>query len=120
MFLQPAGLLLYLTSKETVPDGEAEDVLQLRDNLKLALDHAAKTQRSQLTISFEKNRRIMEKHIEVRQQNCKQSLGVVSRKRMGNQSSVAIPAYTAYISLDNLITCFHLKICFVDTRHATK
>lgn len=65
MLFQPAGLLLYLTSKETVPDGEAEDVLQIRDNLKLALDHAAKTQRNQLTIKFDRNRRILEKHVEV-------------------------------------------------------
>ncbi|XP_046663118.1 LOW QUALITY PROTEIN: dnaJ homolog subfamily C member 13-like [Homalodisca vitripennis] len=60
----PIGLLQYLESKDKVPDGEAEDVLQIRDNLKLALDHAAKTQRNNIAIKLERHRKILEKHVE--------------------------------------------------------
>ncbi|XP_054277797.1 dnaJ homolog subfamily C member 13-like isoform X1 [Macrosteles quadrilineatus] len=60
----PVGLLQYLESKDRVPDGEAEDVLQIRDNLKLAQDHAAKHQRNHISVALDKHRRILEKHVE--------------------------------------------------------
>nr|XP_024215378.1 dnaJ homolog subfamily C member 13 [Halyomorpha halys] len=59
----PAGLLCYLQSKEIAPVSH-EFETTIRDNLKLAQDHANKNQVSPQFLSIEKKMQIIEKHLE--------------------------------------------------------
>ncbi|CAH0774017.1 unnamed protein product [Bemisia tabaci] len=63
--IMPSGLLGYLESDESVPIGGNEDALFVRDNLKLAQDHAAQNRRNPHIIAIEKRVRLVEKQIEL-------------------------------------------------------
>lgn len=63
---QPPSLLDFLDSDEEVPENN-DDHLNFRDNLKLAHDHAIKTQRNPHFVAIEKKFWIVEKHVEVYQ-----------------------------------------------------
>lgn len=54
VFIQPAGLLMFLESVDEVPNADIEeDKLNFRDNLNLAMQHSNKSKRS-----------VIEKHLE--------------------------------------------------------
>lgn len=56
MHLQPAGLLMFLESEESVPENDVEeDKLNFRDNLKFAIQHSNKTRKN-----------VIEKHLQVK------------------------------------------------------
>lgn len=55
LLLQPAGLLMFLESEDTVPETDVEeDKLNFRDNLKFAIQHSNKTRKN-----------VIEKHLQV-------------------------------------------------------
>lgn len=58
-------MLNFLESDETVPENAEGEHLMTRDNLKLALDHAARTQRNPHLVAIEKKWRTFEKEVEV-------------------------------------------------------
>ncbi|XP_043463949.1 dnaJ homolog subfamily C member 13 [Leptopilina heterotoma] len=63
--IMPIGLLSYLDSEEKVPDSFLEEErLNNRDNLKIAIDHAAKNMKSPQWIAFERRVRVFEKQVE--------------------------------------------------------
>lgn len=54
LYLQPAGLLTFLETEETVPETDVEeDKLNFRDNLKFAIQHSKRTRKN-----------VIEKHLQ--------------------------------------------------------
>uniref|UniRef100_A0A146KY70 DnaJ subfamily C member 13 n=1 Tax=Lygus hesperus TaxID=30085 RepID=A0A146KY70_LYGHE len=60
--LLPGGLLAFLDSTDTAPADDLDN--NIRDNLKLAQDHANKNQRNPQLLALEKQLKIFEKHLE--------------------------------------------------------
>lgn len=65
LFLQPTGLITFLDSKDSVPKEALEqEMLNYRDNLKLAQDHANKSKRNPNWVAVERQLKMMEKRVE--------------------------------------------------------
>lgn len=63
--LQPIGLISFLDSPEQVPkEAKEQELLNHRDNLKIAQDHAMKTRRNPNWITVERQLKNVEKHVE--------------------------------------------------------
>ncbi|KAK9497827.1 hypothetical protein O3M35_003746 [Rhynocoris fuscipes] len=59
----PSGLMNYLDSSEK-PPAVSDNELNIRDNLKLALDHSNKFQKQSQIVNWERQYRLLEKHLE--------------------------------------------------------
>lgn len=63
---QPAGLLRFLDSTDTVPSSALEEErLNNRDNLKIAQDHAMKNRKGAQWVVIERQFKVVEKRLEV-------------------------------------------------------
>uniref|UniRef100_T1HV01 J domain-containing protein n=1 Tax=Rhodnius prolixus TaxID=13249 RepID=T1HV01_RHOPR len=60
----PVGLLNYLNSTDVAPSTGEDPEWTIRDNLKLAQDHASKYQKQPQLLNWEKQYRLIEKHLE--------------------------------------------------------
>uniref|UniRef100_A0A8D8R647 DnaJ homolog subfamily C member 13 n=1 Tax=Cacopsylla melanoneura TaxID=428564 RepID=A0A8D8R647_9HEMI len=75
----PLGLLQFLESEEEVPPDAVEQDVELRDNLKLAQDHASRNQRNPHLVKIERHMKTLEKNIEHALQHWSTSLGLDQR-----------------------------------------
>ncbi|KAK4884053.1 hypothetical protein RN001_000324 [Aquatica leii] len=63
--IMPTGLITYLDSQDTIPETALEqEMLNHRDNLKMAVDHANKNKRNPNWVAIEKQLRLVEKQVE--------------------------------------------------------
>ncbi|XP_014205201.1 dnaJ homolog subfamily C member 13 isoform X1 [Copidosoma floridanum] len=81
--IMPIGLLNYLDSEEKVPESYVEEErLDYRDNLKIAIDHAARNRKSSQWIAIEKQMRVVEKHLENALEHWGAKVGIERREKI--------------------------------------
>lgn len=83
----PLGLLQFLESEEEVPADAVEENVELRDNLKLALDHQSKNQRNPHLVKIERHIKSLEKNLESVLQHWSNSLGLDQKRPYSNHRS---------------------------------
>ncbi|XP_066599154.1 dnaJ homolog subfamily C member 13 isoform X2 [Prorops nasuta] len=81
--IMPVGLLNYLDSEEQVPDAFIEEErLNNRDNLKIAIDHAARNKKSPQWMAIERQMRVLEKHVDNALQHWGARVGIERREKI--------------------------------------
>ncbi|XP_023317683.1 dnaJ homolog subfamily C member 13 isoform X2 [Trichogramma pretiosum] len=87
--IMPIGLLNYLDSDEKVPDRYLEqERLDHRDNVKIALDHAARNRKNPQWLMIEKQIKVVEKHLENALEHWGARVGIERREKMRDRPIV--------------------------------